>query len=183
MTVQHAIVAFPILQFADRIESVRQRFDPLASLLGAHITLVFPFADSLTQSHLKRHIDQAVVDFAPFDFALSAPTPEADGYLFLHVTSGLERFVRLHERLYSDDLARHRSTTHSYRPHITVGHVSSPEQLITAAREASLLLGGPLVGRVDGLSMFRLDQPLSGTVVATIPFHPSPYSQSHAPGA
>jgi 2'-5' RNA ligase len=43
MTAQYAIVAYPTLEFANQVEAVRQRFDPLASVLNAHVTLVFPF--------------------------------------------------------------------------------------------------------------------------------------------
>jgi 2'-5' RNA ligase len=168
VTVQHAIVAFPTLQLADRIESVRRRFDPLATLLSAHVTLVFPFANESIAPLLDQHIAQAIAGLAPFDFGLTAPTPGDAGYLFLNVTAGADRFVQLHKRLYTGPLAPHRSPTHSYSPHITIGRLANSDQLLKATAEARSLLDETLVGRVDNLAVFRLDEPLRGAVTSTV---------------
>jgi 2'-5' RNA ligase len=168
VTVQHAIIAFPTLRLSDRVESIRRRFDPLATLLGAHVTLVFPFADESIEPRLDQHIAQAIAGVAPFDFGLTVPTAGDGGYLFLNVTAGAGHFVQLHERLYTGVLAPHRSPTHSYIPHITIGRLANADLLLTAAAEARSLLDETLVGRVDKLAVFRLDDPLRGAVTSTV---------------
>ena len=56
MTVQYAIVAFPTFDVADQVEAVRRRFDPLSSVLAAHVTLLFSFEDSVGLSSLCVHV-------------------------------------------------------------------------------------------------------------------------------
>lgn len=50
MTVQRAIIAFPNIDAHEEIESVRREFDPLASLLDAHVTLVFHFEENVSRT-------------------------------------------------------------------------------------------------------------------------------------
>jgi len=75
MTGQLAIVAFPRFEASSgRLEEVRRRFDPLAALLAAHVTLVFPFEESLSLSELRADVDGAVRGIAPFAITLATPT-------------------------------------------------------------------------------------------------------------
>jgi len=169
MTVQYAIVAFPTLRSADLVEAVRSRFDPLAAVLKAHVTLVFPFSDSAMAPYLADHITQAVAGLAPFDMSLTRPRIADAGYLFLTVAAGSQHFVNLHDRLYSGPLARHLSLTRTYEPHITIGRLPTADRLAAAAREATQTLTEPLLGRVDHVAVFRLDQPSHGSVAFTVP--------------
>ena len=168
MTAQHAIVIFPAFAAAEQIESVRQDFDPLATLLPAHVTLVFPFADILEPASLREHVIAAAERTPPFDIAAAAPTAEDDGYLFLRITDGRETIVALHDRLYTGILRTHLSLAHAYDPHVTVGRVGSREALDAATATARSRLVSPLRARVDSVSIFRLDQG-AGTVVSVIP--------------
>ena len=168
MSVQHAIVVFPDFNFAEQLEAVRSRFDPLAVLLDAHVTLVFPFEELVDDAVFREHLVAAAAGVAPFEITLAAPTSEDDGYLFLRVLGGCERVVDLHRRLYSGLLAKHRSNTLAYHPHVTIGRLASPVQLALAAEEARRWLLPPLSGRIDSVALFRLDGPASG-VIATVP--------------
>jgi 2'-5' RNA ligase len=170
MKPRHAVVAFPALVRADSVEAVRRRFDPLASVLDAHVTLVFPFDSDISEASLADHVGQAVEGVRPFSLALTGLTVEAGEYLFLNVGSGAKRFLNLHARLYSGPLAGHRSSTHEYRPHVTVGRSTDHHTLAEAQQEAHLALGLPVLGTVSGLAIFRLDGPDRGGVVCRVPF-------------
>lgn len=169
MTVQYAIVAFPRLAAAEQIEAVRRRFDPLASVLRAHVTLVFPFADDALAPLLEPHVREAIVGMSAFDLTLTAPVATDGGYLFLNVAEGAEPLVELHSRLYAGALAPHRSTAHVYQPHITVGHLGTPEQLAVAAEAARSALPAPGAGRIHEVAIFALNQPQFGAVQFTVP--------------
>jgi 2'-5' RNA ligase len=170
MEPQYAVVAFPALVGADSVEAVRRRLDPLAALLAAHITLVFPFRADLSEASLADHVGRAVEGVPPFAVALTGLSVETGGYLFLNVGAGAERFHALHARLYSGPLACHRSSAHEYRPHVTVGRVADHHGLAEARQEAYLALRLPVLGTVPGLAIFRLDGPDRGAVVCKVPF-------------
>ena len=172
---EFAIVAFPVIECADLVASVRRRFDPLDGLLAAHVTLVFPFSDSsITEAALERYVADALAGTGPFDITLERPI-EADGnYIFMELSRGAERFVAMHDRLYSGALARHRSGAHAYRPHVTIGHLSPSEDLAAATAFATDVLSRPLQARVETVAGFRLDQPWRGEVVFTLPLGRGP---------
>ena len=174
---EFAIVAFPVIECADLVASVRRRFDPLDGLLAAHVTLVFPFADpGIEQAALERHVADTVTGIEPFEITLERPTSAEEGghYIFMELSQGAERFVAMHDRLYSGALASHRSGAHAYRPHVTIGHLSPSEDLVAATEQAASILSRPLSGRVEAVAAFRLDQPWRGEVVFTLPLGNGP---------
>ena len=177
MAPQYAIVAFPALDFADSMEAIRRKHDPLAGLLAAHVTLVFPFSDDLGETSLADHVGRAVEGVASFPIALTDVSTEAGGYLFLNVGAGSARFHYLHARLYAGPLARHCSSA-EYRPHVTVGRLAGRDELLDAQQETVLALKLPILGTVTDLAIFRLDGPERGAVVCRVPFGSG---DSHAP--
>jgi 2'-5' RNA ligase len=181
MTTQYAIVAFPVLEAPNRVESIRRRFDPLASMLKAHVTLVFPFSDAVKEVDLSNHIARAVSGLHPFSILLSEVTVEDDGYLFLNVAAGADWFIELHNRLYTRLLAHHRSPAHEYRPHVTVGRLTEQHQLLFAADETKKALTLPVGGLVNEVALFRRRTATAGDVVGTFSLHPHTASQTSTP--
>lgn len=59
-TVKRAIVILPRFEGLDRIEQFRRRYDPLASRIAPHITLVFPFESDLSADQLCAHMQQVI---------------------------------------------------------------------------------------------------------------------------
>jgi 2'-5' RNA ligase len=153
---------------------VRERFDPHAGLLAAHVTLVFPFADPAVERILERHVAEAIAGIESFDIAVASPRADDRRYIFLELSEGVEHFVEMHDRLYSGILAGHRSTSHRYQPHVTVGHLSKSEDLAGTVECARDALPRPLRGRVDTISGFRLDHPWRGEVVFNLPLGTKP---------
>lgn len=171
---EFAIVAFPVIECADLVASVRRRFDPLDGLLAAHVTLVFPFSDPGAEQTLERHVAEAISGVEPFDITLERPTSGDDNYIFMELSEGADRFALVHDRLYSGMLAKHRSSIHAYHPHVTVGHLSASESLAAATERATDVLPRPLRGRVEAVAGFRLDYPWRGEIVFTLPLGAGP---------
>jgi len=171
---EFAIVAFPVIEYADLVMSVRRRFDPLDGLLPPHVTIVFPFSEPGIEQTLERHVAHAIAGVSPFAIQLDRPTSAEDNYIFMELSEGADRFALVHDRLYSGMLARHRSSAHAYRPHVTIGHLSPSEDVAAATEHAAEVLPRPLHGRVDSITGFRLDYPWRGAVVFTLPLGEPP---------
>lgn len=170
MEPRYAVVALPALARADSVEAIRRRFDPQAGLLGAHVTLVFPFRGDLDEAGLRTHVRRAAVGARPFTITLSDLSMETGGYLFLRVGAGAESFHDLHTRLYSGPLTGHRSSAHAYLPHVTIGRLADHAELAQAREQADRALALPVLGAVTGLAIFRLDDPERGAIVWSLPF-------------
>jgi 2'-5' RNA ligase len=154
--VSHAIVTFPVTPGIERIEFLRRLFDPLARVIPAHVTLVFPFESQLPAATLRAHVEQMSIGTRPFDVELNDVTVVDDEYVFLDVGSGREQLIELHDRLYTGPLARHLSDRHVFRPHITLGRLREPEALATAVAEARECLPAT-TAVVRELTIVRLD--------------------------
>jgi len=168
MHIQYAIVAFPTLSAREPIEYVRRAFDPQASLLPAHVTLVFPFTAAVDAKELREHIAATLATAHSFEIAFASPSIEDDGYLFLRVATGREHVIALHDRLYSGPLQPYLSTGHAYEPHITIGRLGSPEPLANALAVARARLPTSLNGRIDKVALFCIDGSM-GRVESTFP--------------
>ena len=131
-TVKRAIVILPRFDGPDQIEQLRRRFDPLASRIAPHITLVFPFESELSADQLRAHIGQAIQGIAPFKVQLRGITEHDGEYLFLNVVRGVDRLIELHDRLYSGPLASHLMPEIPYHPHVTVGRLAGRTALSNA---------------------------------------------------
>jgi 2'-5' RNA ligase len=163
MPTQRALVVFPEGDRLHVVESLRTRFDPLADVIAAHATVVFPFTSELSPAELRSHIERATDGQHEFRARFEGVVEIEDEYLFLDATVGAERLVNLHDRLYQGVLAQHLSRAHEYRPHVTIGRLRDP-----AARAGALLAVRALSPVVDtvvrAVSVFRLDDAGGGRV-------------------
>jgi len=109
-----ALVVFPEGNGLHVIESLRRRFDPLAGVIAAHSTLVFPFASEISEVELRAHVEQALEGQAPFRVRFDGVSEVEEEYLFLDAVIGGERLVELNDRLYAGRLpsiGRRRTST------------------------------------------------------------------------
>jgi len=168
---KRVIVVFPRIEVADRLEQLhfaRSRFDPLASVVAPHLTLVFPFRDVLDDDALADHVTGAVSGQRPFPIVLAGVTAHEDQYLFLNVKRGNDELIALHDALYAGPLARHLSRRHTFVPHLTVGRV--PRERLDAALDEMASLEAPLSAIVDALSIYRVDPDGTRPLLRQIPF-------------
>ncbi len=152
---------------------MRRRFDPLATFIAAHVTVVFPFVSELSAHSLRAHIESAVERMAPFEIRLDGVTIEPDGVVLLRVTDGAETVRHLHARLYAGPLTQYLSRVHSFVPHVTIGRLSGLPLRDDALREA--VRGLPaFLARVDAASVFRVGDDGAGITELQVPLAATP---------
>ena len=133
---KRAIVLYPIFNDLEKIQSIRERFDPLAKYIAPHITIVFPFESDLSTAELGEHIRCALDGVKKFEVRLQGITGDhRDGYLFLNVKKGNDEIINLHDRLYSGALEQFLFQKVTYCPHLTVGNVEQPSVFDNALEE------------------------------------------------
>jgi 2'-5' RNA ligase len=154
MTVRRAIVAFPRVETPDawaRVLGFRDRHDPLARSIPAHVTLVFPFEDPLSDEALEGHARDAVRGLAPIRLALRGVTAHEGEYLFLGVKQGNDAVVALRDALHRGVLTPHRSRLHTFVPHVTIGRVG-PADLPRALADSAALDAVEVTAWLDRVS-------------------------------
>lgn len=138
--VERCIMIFPEFANMDVIDKVRERFDPLATHVRPHITLVFPFSSSIESSELKNHLNNALSSIKSFRIVLKNITPirSFGNYLFLNIDNGKDEIVEIHKRLYTGILESYFPEwlkSGGYYPHMTVGKIESEEEYNAAIEE------------------------------------------------
>lgn len=116
---------FPPTEDMALVESKRRRFDPLARLIPAHITLVFPFESEISAQALRKHIQAVAAGIGAYRVALGDVSGTDDHYLFLNVRHGAAAVVDLHDRLYTGPLRRFLANDRPFVPHLTVGRLET----------------------------------------------------------
>ena len=160
---QMAVVVFPRADLS-AVEAFRARFDPHASLIPAHITLVFPFAPPAALA-LNEHLAVAARECSPIRAHLE-PAPDSEGdYLMMWASDGAQEITRLHLRLYSGPLAPYLSQSHVFRPHLTLGRISDPGARAAALRHARADIA-PIDVLLADLAVFDVER---GSVDYTVP--------------
>ena len=113
----------------DDIDSIRQRFDPLAHLVPSHITLVFPFDSEIDTANLVELIDYSVeeLEFEYVEISLDRAILVGP-FCFLPIDEGRDQITDLHDLLYSSILEPYLAEEEDYLPHITVGRCATGEE-------------------------------------------------------
>jgi 2'-5' RNA ligase len=150
----YALVYYPDVPL-DRIDRLRSKYDPQAGLIGPHITLIFPVAESVGEPELSSHITAVLNRSQPFSICLAGLEKSWDDCLFLVVTEGKAELARLHEDLYTGPLVGELKDM-PYVPHVTLGvFKGDPDGYARALAEAvQLNLNYTCV--VDRLDLVRL---------------------------
>lgn len=146
------LVIFPELETAE-IENFRARWDPLAAVVPAHLTIAFPFDCSDAASSLAESLTGVAAEHAAFPIRLARPVIWDDEYLFLLMDQGHDEIRQLHESVYRLTLSGVRRPRH-FIPHMTVGRRASTTELEIALAEASKL-PLPIDGIARAVSMYR----------------------------
>ena len=120
-----AVIAYPDLEHVARgwIESVRAEYDPQASRVAAHFTLVFPTRTEATL--VAQEVVQIAEDAEPIFFAIAGAMVVPDsigsgGHVFLVPGEGSDAIRHLHHRLYESALRPHLREEIAFVPHMTV---------------------------------------------------------------
>lgn len=137
-----AVAWFPCFDGIERIEAFRARHDPAASLIPAHVSLVFPFGTALTRLQVETHVQRVVSRWPPIPVTFRRVRTEANEFVFLMAQRGAASIKGLHERLYTRSLRHHLRRDLPYEPHITLARQGDYERLQAALAEAEEAFGG-----------------------------------------
>lgn len=133
-----SIILLPKLNEHNLIQSIREKYDPLASCIAPHVTLVFPFESDISNGELKQHLNEMLEGMEKFTVEFKGITGDMmDGYLFLNVKKGNDQIIELHDRLYTGKLKEYLHRGIIYCPHMTVGRVEVPDKFNEAIKELS----------------------------------------------
>ncbi len=130
---ERCIMIFPEFSNIEIIDEIREMYDPLASHVRPHITLVFPFESNIDSIQLKSHLEEVLASVNSFPLVLKGITPVKSfgNYLFLNIENGKEEIVEIHRNLYTGILEPYFPQwlkVDKYNPHMTVGKVESEEK-------------------------------------------------------
>lgn len=161
---------FPRLEGLERIEAFRQRHDPAAALIPAHLSLVFPFPTAHTRLQVETHVQRVVSRWPPVAVTFHRVRMHANEFVFLMAARGAASVTALHDKLYTRSLQPHLRRDIPYEPHITLARHADFARLEAALAEAEEAFGGEFSavmrsiallaverdGRIEELSRFSL---------------------------
>lgn len=160
---KRAIHIFPRFANEEMINRLRLDFDPLASLIAPHLTLVFPFESSLSEEELLEHCRTALREMEPFQLTMRGITGTPEWYVYLTVKQGNDAIIDMHDRLYRGPLESFLFRKVTYIPHLTVGRLSSMEAF-EAALQATQGFDTEFTCVVDQIVVERIEADESSTV-------------------
>ena len=166
-----AVAWFPRFPGIERVEAFRRRHDPVADLIPAHLSLVFPFPTALSRLQVETHVQRVVSRWPPVPVTFRRVRTEANEFVFLMAQRGAASIKGLHDRLYTRSLAPHLRRDLPYEPHVTLARHADYRQLQEALALAEEEFGGEYSdmlrevqllavaanGKITRLSAFALD--------------------------
>lgn len=111
----------------EQIQDFRAHHDELFyEIVEPHFTVVFPVTD-ISQEAFIDEIKDKSAHLSKFDFVLRCATINKDAFsdyfhAFLVPDEGYSRFVRLHDKLYSEKLKSNLYLDIDYIPHVGIGN-------------------------------------------------------------
>lgn len=131
-----AVAWFPQFPGLEQLEAFRGRHDPMAALIPAHLSLVFPFPTALTALQLSSHVRKVVSGWPVIPVSFRGIRPAASEFVFLMAQRGAPAVTGLHDRLYTRSFQPHLRRELAYEPHITLARCPEPGRLDTVLAEA-----------------------------------------------
>ena len=123
------ILIFPKFKNINKIQELRNKYDPLANLIAPHITIAFPFSDNISNEELIKKLTNLLKNFRPFTIVFKGISLSEDNYIFLNCMNGYQEIIDLHNEIYKQILSSHLKKSIKYIPHITLGKASSIQEL------------------------------------------------------
>ena len=123
------ILIFPKLKNINKIQELRNKYDPLANLIAPHITIAFPFSDNISNEELIKKLTNLLKNFRPFTIVFKGISLSEDNYIFLNCMKGDQEIIELHNEIYKQILPSHLKKSIKYIPHITLGKANNIENI------------------------------------------------------
>jgi len=166
-----AVAWFPAFEGIERVEAFRARHDPMAAIIAAHVSFVFPFPAAHSRLQVETHVRQVVSRWPPIPVTFRRVRMHANEFLFLMASRGAASIAGLHDRLYTRSLRPHLRRDLPYEPHITLARHADFGRLEAAFAEAQEELVVEFNDVIRDVTL--LDVEVSGKIssLATIALH------------
>jgi hypothetical protein len=164
-----AVAWFPRFRGIEAIEAFRSKHDPMASLVPAHLSLVFPFPTALPELQVRTHVQRVASRWPIIPVTFRHTRIEANEFLFLMASRGSQSIIGLHDKLYTRSIAPYLRTDIAYQPHITVARQPSFPALEAAAEEAKAALAREFSDIVRDLTLVAVARTGRITRLGTFP--------------
>ena len=151
-----AVAWFPQFRGIERLEAFRRRHDPMAALVPAHLSFVFPFPTALTALQVRTHVQRVASLWPPIPVTFRHARIHANEFLFLMASRGAASVAALHDRMYSRSLRHHLRRDLPYEPHITIARDASLERLEQALAEAEDELRGEFADVIREVTLLEV---------------------------
>lgn len=132
--IQRSILLFPNFENIELIDYIRNLYDPLSTLIKPHITIVFPFISSISNTELENALEKCIHSISPFELVLCGIDSEVSifgNYMFLNVLKGKKEITFLHDYFYNNIFKDFRVDL-TYTPHLTLGKFDTIQDLNNA---------------------------------------------------
>jgi 2'-5' RNA ligase len=153
---RYAVAWFPSVAGIETIEEIRRRHDPMAGLIPAHVSLVFPFPTSLTRLQLATHVRNVVSRWPPIPVTFRHVRVHAGEFVFLMAARGAASITALHDKLYTRSLRQYLRPEFGYEPHITVARHPDARRVESACNEAQSLFPPEFAGVVRDVELLSV---------------------------
>ncbi len=118
---RRAVVWFPPFPLESGIESFREKFDPLARDVPAHLTFIFPFPTPLSSVQIATHVKRVVSKWPALPVTFRDVEGLLDTFALLMVRERDAAVTHLHDKLYEGVLSPFLRSELIYTPHVTLG--------------------------------------------------------------
>lgn len=122
-----------------RVQIFREQYDPPATKIEPHITVVFPFDSSLDDGTLISHVRTVMARYKPFDAQLGEVKSVTGGWIYFLLAQGGVLVRRISKALHRGPLSGQMLRT-NYEPHVTIAQVDEADQdrVLAVARTLSI---------------------------------------------
>lgn len=151
-----AVAWFPAFTGIERIEAFRQRHDPMAALVPAHLSLVFAFPTALSRLQIETHVQRVASRWPPLPVTFRRVRTEANEFVFLMAARGAASIKGLHDKLYTRSFAPHLRRELPYEPHITLARHADFAELQAALEEAEETFGDEFAAVVREVTLLAV---------------------------
>ena len=153
-----AVAWFPKFDGIERIEAFRARHDPVAHLIPAHLSLVFPFPTAHTRLQVQTHVRHVASRWPAIPVTFRRVRMHANEFIFLMASRGATSITGLHDKLYTRSFAPHLRRDMPYEPHITLARHADYARLEAAFAQAEEEFGGEFSAVIRELALLHVDR-------------------------
>ena len=129
---KRSVIIIPEFPNCHELDAIRSLYDPLHGKIAPHISIVFPFEDTMSDKDLSMYVRSRCKGLQTFPLLAAGIYGFEQKYLFVQIKEGNDILIKIHDCLYNGPLQSHLNHSYLYVPHITVGLLNSQSEFLSA---------------------------------------------------